>query len=231
MDACPEDLDWMAFLEGASARREQLEAHRAGCATCRATVDAARTALAALEGLSPGSRRLCPPSDELAEVPTGMARLSVRLHVALCAPCREDLADLAALEEEAPAEVLARWLDDGFRVVSQTLSSLAPEAVLAPAARGPSAAPGWRMRRELPDGALTLELAPGEGRAFALSVSLSPTPPAGTRVDLEADERLLESRRMEAGLISFFGLAPGRYRVSVRRPRAPAVVTELDVAG
>ena len=226
MARCPDDEDWMAYLEGQASA--ELAAHADGCEPCRRRVEAARAAQAALAALSPGSRRLCPPPEELAEVPAGVARLSVRLHVALCAECRDDLADLSALEEEAPAEVVLRLAADGFAVLSQTLSRLAPEPLPALAARGGRGASGWRLKRELPDGELSLELA-GEGRSFALSVALAPVPVAGTRVDLEEGARLLESRAMDAGLVSFLGLVPGAYRVTVRRPRAPALATDVVV--
>lgn len=221
---------------GGAAPPRALAVHLAECARCTATVEAARQALAALSNLSPGSRSLCPPPEELVEVPSGVAKLSVRLHVALCADCREDLADLECLEAEPPSQVVARWLADGFAIISQTLSGLAPQPVPLAAARGGSAAlTGWRIQKAFEDVEVKLELAPGDGRSFALAVGLAPRPPAGTRVDLEScvplqPDRLLESRAMDAtGLLSFLGLAPGQYRVTVRRPHTAPLVTQIDV--
>jgi hypothetical protein len=225
---CPEDVEWMAYLEaGPVASNAALTAHLAGCAACRDAVEAARSALAALTNLSPGARRLCPPPEELVEVAAGVATLRVRLHAALCTDCREDLADLASLEAEPPAEVVARWVAEGFRIVTQTLSALAPEPVPLPAAGGTA----WRMRHLTDvDVEVRLELAPGDGRSFALSVSLAPAPRPGARGDQEIGERLLESRAMDAsGMLSFLALAPGRYRVTVRRPAGAPVVTEIEV--
>lgn len=230
---CPSDLEWMEFLEGlAPSRAREYDEHCAACAPCRDAVSAARSALAALTKLSPGGRRLCPPPEELEQAAGGVGSLRVRLHVALCADCREDLADLAALSEETPGEVVARWLADGFRVVSQTLSGAGAELVPALVTRaGPDGrAGGWRLRQELEGAELALELAPGENTSFGLAVSLAPKPAPGTRVDLEAGGRLLESRAMDAsGVLSFLALPAGRYRVTVRRPSASPVVTELDV--
>lgn len=219
----------MEHLEGGPV--PHLSKHLETCNDCRDLVQAARAAQAALTNLSPGSRRLCPPPEELAEVPSGVAKISVRLHAALCGDCREDLADLAMLEEEAPGEIVARWLADGFAIVSQTLSELAPQAVPLSAARGGRAqGTAWRITQEHEDFALKLELAPGEGRSFALSVAVEPGPGTGTRVDLEAQSRLLESRAMDAsGLLSFLSLAPGRYRVTVRRLQGPPVTTDVEV--
>ena len=230
--SCPEDLAWMQYLEGPD-RAPALTAHLATCAACRAAHDAARAAMAALTNLSPGSRRLCPPPEELAQIPEGIAMLSVRLHAAVCADCREDLADLAALEIEPATRIVARWLADGFRIVSQTLSNLAPEPVPALAARGGAGgATGWTVRQPLDDAELKLELAPGDSHSFALAVSLAPKPPPGTRVDLEASDRLLESRTMDAtGLLSFLALPPGHYRVTVRRPSQSPITTEIEVSG
>lgn len=218
----------MEHLEGPPSRH--LSNHLETCNACRGLVDSARAAHAALTNLSPGSRRLCPPPEELAEVPAGVAKVSVRLHVALCADCRDDLADLAVLSGDPPGEVVARWLADGFAIVSQTLFRLAPQEVPLAAARGAQrGGSAWRLTQEHDDFALALSLAPGDGRSFALSVAVEPAA-AGARVDLEADSRLLESRAMDAsGLLSFLGLAPGRYRVTLRRPQGPPVATDVDV--
>jgi hypothetical protein len=229
--SCPTDQEWMEHLDGATpGRGQELEAHRAACAACSELVTAARQAMAALTNLSPGSRRLCPPPEDLLATAGGVGSLRVRLHVALCADCREDLADWAVLEEEPPAKLVARWLADGFRIVTQTLSGLAPELVPALAVRGGPSTPGWRVRQSLEDGELALELAPGDTQTFALSVTLAPKPRSGTRVDLESEGRLLESRAMDTtGVLAFLGLAPGRYRVTVRRPAGTPVVTEVEV--
>lgn len=228
--SCPTDLEWMDHLEGAApARASALEAHRAACPDCARLFELARAALAALTNLSPGSRRLCPPPEDLLASAGGVGSLRVRLHVALCADCREDLADWSALEEEPPAQLIARWLADGFAIVKQTLSALAPEPVPALAARGASGTPGWRVRQPIEDGELALELA-GDAATFALSVRITPKPRCGTRVDLESGGRLLESRAMDAsGVLAFLGLAPGRYRLTVRRPAITPVVTEVEV--
>lgn len=229
MPTCPEDIEWMQYLEGSPS--PHLSKHLETCAACRETIVAARASHAALVNLSPAGRRLCPPPEELTAVPAGVAPVSVRLHVALCADCRDDLADLATLAEDPPYEVVARWLADGFRIVSQTLSQLAPEPVLAPATRGGDARPsGYRVIQELDEGTCTLELAAADARSFALSVALTPPVTPGTRVDLEACGALLESRALDAaGVHAFLGLAPGRYRLTVRRPRCAALTTDLDV--
>ena len=229
MSGCPTDEEWMEHLEGPPS--PHLSKHIETCTGCRATVEAARAAHAALVNLSPAGRRLCPPPEELTAVPAGVAPAAVRLHVALCADCRDDLADLATLGEEPPRELVARWLAEGFRVVSQTISDLAPQPVPLAATRGGApAAAGWRVIHALDEGQLSLELAPGVDRTFALSVAFAPPVPPGTRVELEAGGRLLESRALDAaGLHAFLSLEPGRYRLAVRRPHLPAVVTDLDV--
>lgn len=91
---------------------------------------------------------------------------------------------------------------------------LDPERVASPLARADGApAAGWRVKRALDEGQLALELAAGEGTSFALCVALTPPPPPGTRVDLEAGDQLVESRPMDAaGVLSFLALKPGRYR-------------------
>lgn len=230
MPVCPTDEEWMEHLEGRPL--PHLARHLESCAACAATVSAARAAANALANLSPGARRLCPPPEELTAVPAGVAPAAVRLHVALCADCQDDLADLATLETEPPAELVARWLSDGFRIVSQTISSLAPEPVLAPATRGggPEKS-GWRVARALDEGELTLELAPGDQHTFAMSVSVPAPVTPGTRLDLESGARLLESRALDAsGRHAFLGLDAGRYRLVVRRPRLPGLAIDVEVA-
>jgi len=82
------------------------------------------------------------------------------------------------------------------------------------------------VKREAPPPGLVGRLISGVATA---RTALAPTPVAGTRVDLEEGARLLESRAMDGGLVSFLGLVPGAYRVTVRRPRLPALATDVVV--
>lgn len=225
---CPTDEEWAEHLEGPP--RPRLSKHLEACATCKATLDAARAAANALANLSPGGRRLCPPPEELTAVPAGVAPAAVRLHVALCTDCQDDLADLAALETEPPREIVARWLADGFRIVSQTLDGLA-QPVLVPATRGATAGTtSWRLTQPLDEGELALELASGDHGTFALSVTIPPPVKPGTRVDLESEARLLESRALDAsGRYAFLGLDSGVYTLTLRRSGSPPVRISLDV--
>ncbi len=200
-------------------------AHLGGCERCRGALRAYQQTAALLESYAPASRNLCPPRGET--VP--------RAHLDACPLCREDLADLAALDAP-PRAVLAVRLARGLvELVENALGELlpAPEPALA---RGGAAGAAVAVRRDLGGGAtLEVSLAPGrEGVDVLVRVTGAPR----FRAELARAGRLVEGRESderqrgavaEDGRVLFDGVAPGEYELVVHRKDAAPVEVVLGV--
>ena len=191
-------------------------AHASGCADCRAKVDSYRRVAALIESYAPASRNLCPPRGEPVN----------RAHLDACPLCREDLADLAALEAPPRVALAVRFARGLVELVENALGELlpAPEPVLA---RGGAASATVAVRRELEAG-VTLEVALAPGRE-GVDVLVRVTGAARFRAELARDGRLVEGRESDEGRVLFDGVAPGEYELVVHRPGATPVEVVLGV--
>ncbi|HZV03432.1 MAG TPA: hypothetical protein VFF73_42400 [Planctomycetota bacterium] len=198
---------------------EATSVHVAACSECRARVEALGRLTGLLEKFAPASRNLCPPRAELA----AGGRL-VAAHVALCPLCRDDLADLAALETPSRLVLAVRLVRGMIEVVENALGELVPGP--APVfARGGEGGHAVLVHRDLGAGAvLEVALAPGrEGTDVLVTL------PGRFRVELARNGRVLEGREAHEGRVLLDGVSPGSYELSVIRSGEESVNLALEI--
>ncbi|MCO5170247.1 MAG: hypothetical protein M9894_28260 [Planctomycetes bacterium] len=240
-DHLPDDA-LLALAEG-----EGDDPHLAVCPDCRARVTACREALGAVARASVPARAWCPPREDLwafAPDPGPAPTVALRAHVAACPACRDDVRDLLALHEVAPAPVpvrarvalaLERLGDAAARALRLLESSLPLGPAPAPAlARAEASGAGVSVVAPLGPGELELAWVAG-----ARGVDLRARARGGApnyRLDLSAPAgeawALCESRSAdEAGQVTLEGLPPGRYLLAVFGPQrgGPDLQLELDL--
>ena len=191
----------------------------------------------ALQRLSPLSRELCPPREDLARdpLPAGLRR-----HVQACPGCRDDLRDLAALLVADPAPTglagrLALWIDRAKRLVEVLdPGGLLPAPAPAPIpVRGDgSGGQGGASLIPFGDGALKLTYVPSAA-GLDLELRAEGAAPAEFRALVgPVGEPAWEGRTAEAGALRIEGLAPGTYGLQVLAPgsRDPDVELTLDLS-
>jgi hypothetical protein len=206
-----------------------------------------------LANASPLTRAFCPSREDLVGTLSLADTKRREAHLLVCPLCREDLADLTALERVPELEpgllgvlqarlVLAlQWAEDqaqrAVRVIESTLEQH-PQPALAPA-RG-EAAPATGVVVHVPCGDAHLEVTVGWA-------SLGPGAEARSGADLRAVARegalrpyrlslrdqadtLLESRSCDAdGVVTLSGLEPGQYLLVVHAPRSGDVEVEVSI--
>lgn len=244
MSEHPDDAALLSLSESGGT-----SAHLAGCAACRARVEAARAAAGWLRGAAPGTRAFCPPRPLLATReeldPRQRARLDA--HAAACPACRAELADLAALlEPPAPSHVgvletlrlrLVLTLDAARRGLELLESQLLPLPVpaLVPV-RGGEAGPAAGVGALAPFGGGALELLWVTGAdGIDLQARASGAAPKSFRLELGPQDdpaAVWESRSADpAGVVRLDALAPGAYwlRAYVPQEATPGLEIALEL--
>lgn len=252
MSEHPDDAALLALSESGGT-----SAHLAGCAACRARVEAARAAASWVRGAAPGTRAFCPPRPLLAtreELDPGQ-RARLDAHAAACPACRAELADFAALLAPAPSTPaptgaglletlrlrLVLSLDAARRGLELLESQLLPLPVpaLVPVRggeAGPTPAAGVGALAPFGGGALELLWVTGAD-GIDLQARASGAAPKSFRLELGPQDdpaAVWESRSAdEGGVVRLDGLAPGAYwlRAYVPQEANPGLELAVELRG
>lgn len=183
--------------------------------------DPLRRIHAALRAFAPASRSVCPPRTLLVEYHdqalAAEEAARVMAHVETCPFCAADLADLEALCAPPLFEAVVAVGANALRLVRHTFTATAQPAMQP--ARG-TAGGGLELRAEHDDMTVTMRVRPtSAGRADVRVALVAEAPIDRARVNLERDDRLLESRVTTTGEVTFAEVMPGDYTVTLAPSR------------
>lgn len=141
-----ERLPWFLHDSLSAGERAEVEAHLAGCAGCRAALDATRGASALFAGHLPAEAVV----DYALGLPVaGLPRAVVEGHLAYCAECREEIAlvgsERAATAAPADAATVAPRTRRAWPLALAASIALAASLSLWFATRGTAPAPQGRV--------------------------------------------------------------------------------------
>ncbi|MBI2433272.1 MAG: zf-HC2 domain-containing protein [Candidatus Hydrogenedentes bacterium] len=211
-ETCPEENLFAEYLDGvlSSAARRRFERHLAACGRC---IDQ----LVETYGLIPARETAAPARIAVQWLKDGLKVLSLAK-------------DILRPLELHPAPVLGATSPPAPHVAgaSSPVPSLPPDSRLQ---TPDSKTLAWQMTQDGYDIQLTLQHAKAQRTTLHLAVLRDAAPVHGHRVSLRGETTLRESRKLApTGTVTFAGLDPAEYEVSIDVPERPIVVC-LGVAG